>query len=105
MKTNLEVRPVFVRKASRTRGHVLVVMLALILRRELEKRLKPEQIEVNHALRHMTGWTILREFLGPIRFSRLPVANQRQQEILDTLGIQQPTSLGVPSKNIRTKKD
>ena len=105
MKTNLEVRPVFVRKASRTRGHVLVVMLALILRRELEKRLKPEQIEVNHALRHMTGWTILREFLGPIRFSRLPVANQRQQEILNTLGIRQPTSLGVPSKNIRTKKD
>jgi transposase len=105
MKTDLEVRPVFVRKASRTRGHVLVVMLALILRRELEKRLKPVQIEVGHALRDMTGWTILREFLGPIRFSRLPVPNARQQMILGALGIQQPTSLAVPSKNIRQKKD
>ena len=105
MKTSLEVRPVFVRKASRTRGHVLVVMLALILRRELEKRLKPVQMEVNHALRHMMGWTILREFLGPIRFSRLPIANRRQLEILDSLGLRQPTSLGVPSKNTRVKKD
>jgi hypothetical protein len=86
-------------------GHVLVVMLALILRRELEKRLKPVQIEVGHALKDMTGWTILREFLGSIRFSRLPVPNLRQQMILGALGIQQPTSLGVPSKNIRQKKD
>jgi transposase len=50
MKTELEVRPVFVRKKQRTRGHVLIVMLALILRRELEKRLKSVQIEVRHAL-------------------------------------------------------
>jgi len=43
MKTvHLEVRPVFVQKASRTRAHVFIVMLALLLRRELE-----------HAWRHL----------------------------------------------------
>ena len=54
---------------------IVVEHLALILRREFEKRLKPVQIEVGHALRDMTGWTILREFLGSIRFSRLPVCS------------------------------
>jgi transposase len=103
MKTDLEVRPVFLRKASRARGHVLVKRLALILRRELEKRLKLLQIEVRHALRDTTRWTILREFLGYIKFSRLPVANQRQQTILDALGLRQPTTLGVPRKNTRQK--
>ena len=40
MKTGmLEVRPVFVRKDSRTRGHVFCCMLALKLYRELERRL------------------------------------------------------------------
>jgi hypothetical protein len=40
MKTGLlEIRPVFVRKESRTRGHVFCSMLALKLQREVERRL------------------------------------------------------------------
>jgi transposase len=42
MKTGLlEVRPVFVRKESRTRGHVFCCMLALKLSREMDRRLRP----------------------------------------------------------------
>ena len=41
LKTGLlEVRPVFVRKESRTRGHVFCCMLALKLSREIERRLQ-----------------------------------------------------------------
>jgi hypothetical protein len=41
MKTGLlEVRPVFVRKESRTRGHVFACMLALKISREMESRLR-----------------------------------------------------------------
>ena len=40
LKTGLlEIRPVFVRKESRTRGHVFVCMLALKISREIQKRL------------------------------------------------------------------
>jgi len=40
MKTGvLEVRPIFVRKARRTRGHVVVCLLALKRSRELQRRL------------------------------------------------------------------
>jgi hypothetical protein len=40
LKTGLlEVRPVFVRKAPRTRGHVVVCLLALKLAREVQRRL------------------------------------------------------------------
>src|SRR6266404_638777 len=43
MKTGLlEVRPLFVRKESRTRGHVFCCMLALKLSRELERRLRKQ---------------------------------------------------------------
>jgi hypothetical protein len=103
MKTELEVRPVFVRKKQRTRGHVLIVMLALILRRELEKRLKSIQIEVRHAVEVMNGWGLLRESLGPLRFSRLPHPNLTQREILEASGIALPATLVVPRKK-QTKK-
>ena len=104
MKTDLQVRPVFVRKESRTRGHVLVVMLALVLRREIERRLKNTEIEVGHAVERLNGWTILRESLGPISFSRIPDPNQFQQAILSAVGVKQPTSLSVYSKRHRRKK-
>jgi hypothetical protein len=99
MKSDLDVRPVFVRKEKRTRGHVLVVMLALMLRRELEKRLAQTEIEVFHAISTLAGWTLLTESLGPIRFRRLPQPSHRQKIILDTLGLQQPTKLSVYSSH------
>ena len=40
MKTTLiEIRPIFVRKESRTRGHVFISMLALKVARLMESRL------------------------------------------------------------------
>ena len=103
MKSDLDIRPVFVRKETRTRGHVLVVMLALILRRELEKRLAQTQTEVFQAISTMSGWTLLTESLGPIRFRRAPHPNDRQKKILDALGLKQPTKLAVYSTKYRTK--
>jgi hypothetical protein len=104
MKTDLEVRPVYLRNAGRTRGHVLVVMLALILKRELQKRLAGIEMEVRHALDALAGWTLLCESLAELRFTRLPQPNARQQRILDVLGIQQPTVFGVPRKRGRPKR-
>ena len=105
MKTDLEVRPIYVRKKSRTRGHVLVVMLALILRRELEKRLKPLAIEVRHAIGVMDGWALLKESLGELKFSRLPHPRSQQQKILDAVGLKQPTVLCVPRKKSKRQKE
>lgn len=104
MKTELEVRPVYLRNAGRTRGHVLVVMLALILKRELQNRLSGIETEVRHALDSLAGWTLLNESLGELQFTRLPQPNARQQRILDALGVPQPTVLGVPRKRGRRKR-
>jgi transposase len=105
MKTDLEVRPVFVRKENRTRGHVLVAMLALIVRKEFEKRLQKTEIEVVHAINALNGWTVLRESFKGLRFSRLPQPNALQQEILDAVGIKQPTRLSVYRKTNKRKRE
>ncbi len=56
LKTGLlELRPIFLRKAGRTRGHALVAMLALKLTRALERRVKPLGITVAEALDRLDG--------------------------------------------------
>jgi transposase len=105
MKSGLEIRPVFVRKKSRTMGHVLVVMLALILERELEKRLSRIPMEVPHAIHAMNGWCLLRQSLGLVRISQLPKPNHMQSIILAATGFKQPSSLCVArKKKPRTKQ-
>lgn len=105
MKSGLEVRPVFVRKKSRTMGHVLLVMLALILERELRKRLSHISMEVSHAVSAMNAWCLIRQSLGPVQISNLPKPNHLQSTILAATGFKQPASLCVArNKKRKTKK-
>jgi transposase len=101
LKTGLlEVRPVFVRKESRTRGHVLSCMLALKMSRELERRLveafgttdsNPHAITLPDALASL-GRLCLLHYPVDVRttVTRLPRPDPRQKEILTALGVSLP---------------
>jgi len=51
----LEIRPVFLRKASRTRGHAVVSLLALKLARELDRRMAPLGLTASDAISRLEG--------------------------------------------------
>jgi hypothetical protein len=56
LKTGLlEIRPVFLRKADRTRGHAVVSLLALKLARALEGRVAPLGLTVDDAVERLKG--------------------------------------------------
>lgn len=56
LKTGLlEIRPVFLRKAERTRGHAVVSLLALKLARALERRVAPLGLTVDDAVERLKG--------------------------------------------------
>lgn len=101
MKTGLlEVRPIFVRKESRTRGHVFSCMLALKLSRELERRLQaafhttdadPHTLTLEDALSALSRLCLLTYQIDEhTSVTRLPIPDARQREILEALGIQWP---------------
>ena len=103
LKTGLlQVRPVFVRKESRTRGHVLCCMLALKLSRELELRLKaafgttdtnPHAITLPDALQVLGRMCLLNYQVDENTvLTRLPQPTARQQEILAALRVALPTA-------------
>jgi len=87
MKTGmLEIRPIFLRKACRTRAHALVTMLALKLARELERRVADLGLMAQDALDRLAGVRLV-TFADPsLGLWRLPSRHApAQQEILDRL--------------------
>ncbi|MBI4874061.1 MAG: IS1634 family transposase [Acidobacteria bacterium] len=101
LKTGLlEARPVFVRKESRTRGHVFCCMLALKLGREIERRLQaafgttdadPHAWTLADALAALNRLCLLEYRIDEkTKLTRLPNPDARQEEILAALGVRLP---------------
>jgi transposase len=94
--TCLEVRPIFVRKAQRTRGHVFIAMLALKVLRLMEQRLgrvfgttetNPEAETVDSALTALSRLCLQHYKIGEQDIVGLPRPDARQQQILDALNV------------------
>lgn len=101
MKTGLlEIRPLFVRKESRTRGHVFCCLLALKLQRELERRLAavfgttaqdPNAVTVSNALAALGRLPLLHYDVDEkTTVTRLPKPDEHQRKILEALKISLP---------------
>ncbi len=101
LKTGLlEVRPVWVRKESRTRGHVFCCLLALKVAREMERRLRAalgtpdtraDAITLPDALRSLTRLCLLHYRVDEkTTVTKLPQPDARQREILQAFGVTLP---------------
>jgi len=101
LKTGLlEVRPVWVRKESRTRGHVFCCLLALKISREMERRLhaalgtteaNPQATTLPDALEALSRLCLQHyEIDEKTTVTRLPRPDARQKEILNALGVNLP---------------
>jgi transposase len=103
MKTGLlKIRPVFLRKANRTRGHAMVSLLALKLARELDRRIASLGLTVEDAIERLEGVKLVSLGNGEHQLWRLadsyPAA---QREVLAKLPkLPAPMlSLGKANKN------
>jgi transposase len=102
MKTFLlEVRPIYVRKKSRTIGHVFAVMLALKLCRELEACLKQafgtteegdNALTIKDALLSLSRMCFQRHETAGQEFLKLPRPDEKQEAIFKALGVLPPRS-------------
>ena len=96
----LEVRPIFLRKQERTRGHVFCCMLALKLTREIEKRLRiafattdtnHDAITLPDAMAALGRLCLLHYTVDEkTTLTKLPQPDSRQQQILNALHVHLP---------------
>jgi transposase len=90
----LEVRPIFVRKESRTRGHVFVAMLALKIVRLFRQKLKSSKLSysVEDALEALSSYVFLKYKVGRKEISRLPRPSIKQRDVFAALGLVLPSN-------------
>jgi hypothetical protein len=102
LKTGLlEVRPIFVRKDTRTRGHVFVCLLALKLSRELQRRVAatygttkedPHGVTLHDALDTLHRLCLLTYPLDDTHnITRLPRPDAQQTRLLQALQVPLPS--------------
>jgi len=107
LKTGLlELRPIFLRKENRTRGHALVSFLALKLARELDRRLAPLGLTVEDGLERLKAVRLVRLGNRKVDLWRLPTSYPRaQSEVLEALPKLKPPMLSLGKPNIRRLKN
>jgi hypothetical protein len=104
MKTGLlEIRPIFVRKQSRTRGHIFCSMMALKLGREIQRRLRqrfgttdtdPYAITLPDALAALGSLSLLHfQVDEKTTLTKLPKPTDNQLKILDALEVKLPAKV------------
>jgi transposase len=100
---HLEVRPIYVRKDPRTRGHVFVVMLAYLLVQELEKCWKDLDMTVQEGIDELAALSIMQATVNTITFLKLPEPSQRARQLLTHAQMALPLVLPTTKKGVHTK--
>jgi len=95
----LETRPVFVRKEQRTKGHVLVVMLAYLLVRELQKLWAAVNVTVEEGILELSTLTTIAIHIGPTRYHQIPKPRDLGGQLIRLAHVRFPEVL--PSRNIK----
>lgn len=92
----LEIRPLNHRKATRTRAHAFICMLALLVTQEMRRRLKGTDATLEHVIRCLDRIQIVTLRMGDASQTRIVAPDPEQKAILNKLGIRLPKTPGKP---------
>jgi hypothetical protein len=103
---HLETRPIYVRTAEHTRGHVLVVMLAYLIRRELSQAWTSLDVTVEEGLHQLqTLCSTEMKVEGGGSCLRIPAPSRTATALLQALKIRLPDALPHTNTPVVTRKN
>tara|TARA_B100000959_G_C14948753_1_gene610975 strand:+ start:141 stop:1772 length:1632 start_codon:yes stop_codon:yes gene_type:complete len=89
----LEIRPIFVRKSSRTKGHVFLSMLSYMLVQRLWKSTQSLNLPLSHMIELICSIKTVVIQLGETSTARIPEITQKKKDILKQLNIELPKTI------------
>jgi hypothetical protein len=102
---HLAVRPVYVRTAASTRGHVLVVMVAYIIIRALRQAWAHLDLTVEEGIAQLATWCVMEGQLAQREtVSRIPKPRLSSQRFLEAVGTHLPDALRPRKARVVTRK-
>lgn len=102
---HLEMRPVYVQTEDSTRGHMLVVMLAYLIVRELSRRWASFDMTVQEGLSLLSMLCAMEVRVNnSITCLKLPKPCEQTLKLLEAIGVTLPSALPHKGVNVVTKK-
>lgn len=102
---HLEARPIYVRRESRTRGHVFVVMLAYLIIAELARRWQELNTTVEEGIKVLCTLCATEVLVkGVVRCIQIPRPREPLQQLLTAARISLPDALPSKGVVVTTKK-
>lgn len=101
----LELRPIHVRLATRTRGHAFVVMMAYRIVKELSIRWQNMNLTVQEGIDELATLCANEVLLdGAVQFNQIPEPRESVKRLLDATNVRLPKSLPCCGIKVTTKK-
>lgn len=101
---HLELRPIHVRSEKSTRGHVFIVMLAYMIRRELEHAWASFDLTVEEGINSLKTLCTMTIESGDSSILRIPRPREISQGLFDALGVEIPPAIPQNDLHVATKK-
>lgn len=101
---HLEMRPIYVRLASRTRGHVFVVMLAYRIIKELSQYWRQLDITVEEGISLLAGLCQIKVEANGACYYQIPNPDSLTEDLLSLADISLPKILPKENNNVTTIK-
>jgi transposase len=99
----LEVRPIFVRKETRTRGHLLITMLSYRLEQFLRKCWKDIDLTVEEGIKKLTNNTSVIIKVRSEKLHRVPKPDKLSEQLLNAVQAKLPGTLPLIENGVDTK--
>ena len=101
----LELRPIHVRLADRTRGHALIVMLAYRIVQELANRWKNIELTVPEGINELSQVCAIEMRVNNKPFAnRIPHPRASIKKLLKDAGVRLPEIFSASAKKVATRK-
>ena len=106
LKDFIDLRPIYHRKARRISAHIYICVLALLLERILQRKLRAAKIDslsIREALTEMKRLRILKDKVNQVEVSRASALSTAQRRILGAIGVGAPEAI-VKVQKKRSRK-
>ena len=104
-KSELDMRPIFLRKEERTRAHLFVVMLAYKIQRHIRNAWKDMDMTVDEGLKQLGNITATNIRIKDQIVAKVPKPSNRCKELLEPLKVRIPTILPYIDFEVVTKSN
>ena len=105
-KSNLELRPIYVRLEASTYGHAFVVMLAYMIMRYLDQKWALLYLTVEEGLRSLNTLTLQEVTVkDQLPFQQIPEPRKQNKKMLEALDLVLPKILPKSTARVSTRKN